>query len=133
MPGKTAKSPRPDGYGNFAHQHNQNFPLYTTGPTVLTNGKIGSHKPFFSNAKGKKVSSNERNKITKRNYESVFGHEGTNTCPHITNKCLSNLFKLTTSSKGEPCLSAYSPGSMQWESLSSQSHPARSFRSQARS
>ena len=38
-------------------------PLYTSGPMVLTNGRVGSHKPFFSIAKGKKVSSNERNKI----------------------------------------------------------------------
>ena len=52
-------------------------PLYTSGPTVLMNGKIRSHKPFFSKAKGKKVSSNERNKIAKRNYKSIFGHLST--------------------------------------------------------
>ena len=34
-------------------------PLYTLGPMVLTNGRVGSHKPFFSISKGKKVRSNE--------------------------------------------------------------------------
>ena len=40
-------------------------PLYTSGPMVLMNERVGSHKPFFLNAKGKKVRSNEQNKITK--------------------------------------------------------------------
>ena len=39
MPSKTAKNPRPNGYGNFAHQHNRNFPLTHLGPYGLNKWK----------------------------------------------------------------------------------------------
>ena len=64
MSGQTAKNPHPDGYGNFAHQHNRSFPLIHLGSYGL-NKWMGSDyiNLFFSNAKRKKESSNKRNEI----------------------------------------------------------------------
>ena len=38
--------------------------LYTSGPTVLMNGRVGLHKHLFRMQKGKKASSTKQNEIT---------------------------------------------------------------------